>query len=201
MDEKTKEDERKELEKKEADKDKSPPFLYGVPAWLLIAGAILTFFAINNMKKTGGNQIWVIIIIVALIIIFSMRNKPPVDMILSPREAYLYLEREIELKKQWGYFHPQSRVVPTPNADLMHIDERGTHYVIGVTEYHPFDGIKEWIAKVAAKGEEKSFVTFIECVDRYTGREIRHQKNVVNVPEWVKRGKQYPTLERFWGLR
>ena len=196
----TKEQEREQLEKK--DEKKSSSFFENVPTIIWIAAAIIIFLAWNSMKYSkSSSQIIVIIIIIAILFIISRKGAKIEEKPLAPRDAELLVERDLERKKQWGQFPPMTTYRLNVEEDLMHIDERGTHYNIGVTLSDPFNGPINYVAKVGAKGEEKGFVTFIRCIGEFTGREVRHQKNITNVPGWVRRAKQYPTLERLWGLR
>jgi len=53
-------------------------------------------------------------------------------------------------------------------------------------------------AKVMAAGDERGFVTFIEPITQFTGRDFNQEKDIVKVPEWAKAAKRFPALEKFW---
>jgi len=195
-----KEEVQEELENK---KEVKPPFWQTIPPWMLLAGGILIFFALQSMDmgEGEGNSNTYLLLVVVVIVIWFMSSKQPVEQeqILLPKQARIYIERELELLRQWKVIPLMTKYKIGFFYDLCHRDTRGKYYNFSVTLDSPYALDVNVIAKVMARGIEKGIVTFIKHVGEYDGRETPQQKDLATMPDWIKRSDSSETLKNLWG--
>lgn len=197
VDEKTEVEE--DVEKK---KEQKVPIWQKIPPLYLVIGAIFVYFAIRSMMMDTENQTYVIfIIIIVAVWILLAQAKPVVDTVLTPRDAELLTERELERKKRWGQLSLMSHYDVGPVSDLMHRDARGQYYNVAVKVTDPFYKPQHYTAKVMASGFERGFCTITESIGRLDGRGVPQEKDIVKVPDWLRRSEQYPYLKDIWSRR
>lgn len=197
MDEKDKEE--KEIE----DKKKESKSTWGnIPPIVLIIGGLLIFFIFQSMKVSGPegkNTQFMFFALILLIAYLLMKGQKQLGMV-TPREAELLVERDLDRKQRWGQFSPMSKFSVGPCSDIMHRDARGVFYDVQVTEYRPFKYPKHWIAKVMAKDEERTFVTFTESIGPMKRPVTQEEKMIKD--KWFEAAERSPALGRFlFGMR
>ena len=194
----TKEETIKSLDEKE----KAKPFWQSLPPIVIIIGAVVAFLAFKSMfmDKTGGQQQFFLILLVIGFIYLISQTKTTTPIPVSPKEAEILVERECTRKKIWNQVPLMSKFVVGPVSDMLHRDARGLYYNVAVKLINPFHKTDYFIGKVMASGKERAFTTLIKSIGPITGRKIEQETDVTKVPDWVKRPKQYPILDRLWGL-
>lgn len=184
------------------EKGKQKPFWETLPPIVLIGGVLLIILALRSMtlqpEQSNTQLIWIIGIVVALLLL--ARTMSPAERMVTPKEAELLTEREMERKLRWGQFPMMSNYMVGPVSDLMHRDARGLYYNVQVKITNPFRKTEYFIGKVMATGPERTFTTIIESIGPMLGRKIHQERDVTRVPDYVKRAEKYPMLEKIWGL-
>lgn len=160
----------KELKEKEEKKEKE--WWKNIPTWILVAVVFVFFLALRGvtMEGAGTSQVIILGIVIALFIMLSKKERL-IGIILSPREAEIYVERDCYRKQAWGQFPIMSKFKIGPVNNAQRRDGGGMYYDVGVTEINPYDKPKYYVAKIPMKGDEKSYVSFVDLVSPFTGRE------------------------------
>lgn len=193
-------EEKKETEEKLEEQKKEPKqnILQDIPPAFLIGGFIILVLVLKG-SSGSTSSIWIVIAVIVLWLLLS-QNKKPIEKILSPKEAELLIERELERKQRWGQINPMATYRVEVVGDLMHRDARGTYYNYYVTIKQPWGGIQHYCAKVGAAGEERGFVTFIKRYSELNGRDIQQETDITHVPKWVNNASKHNVLQKFWGF-
>jgi len=190
--------EREDLAESYKEKKQERPFWQNIPPKYLLGGAVIIFFALRGMMQSPDNngQFLVLIIMVAGLLYMLSGTYHPVEKLVSPVEAELLVEQELERKKKFGQIPEMCKYTIDVVNPITHRDARGMYYSIGVTLKPPYAIPKHFQAFVMMKGPERGFVGFVEAVARVTGREIRQEKTIM--PEWIRRSRDYPLLDRMF---
>lgn len=189
---------KEETEKKIEKKEESPPFWKSMPPGIVIAIGIIIFFFIRSMEVGGKNKNFIYILIaLGILYILSLQKAPRVTMV-TPREAQLLVEREMDRLFLWGQFDTMDSYRLTGIYDLMHREGRGTYYNVGIEVTNPYKLPRYLIGKVAAKGEERAFTTIVESTRPIDGKDVHQETDMVKVPSWVKNIDKRPWMEKWF---
>jgi hypothetical protein len=195
--EKLKEDEANKMQAKAIKKSS----FANVPTAFKILGMLVLFLKFNEISKTGGNigQMWIWIIVVGMVWYFlGMDFKMGVEPVLTPKEAYDAIRKEVALMKKDDRIKYNKKVIITPVQNLQHHEALPVHYIFSV-EIISTEGIhRKYKFMVPAKGETRGYVFVVETPLRVRGEEAEHTRSIV--PKWVKDSEKYPALKGLFGL-
>ena len=165
-----KEEEEQKLEDKK--EKETSEWWKNIPTWVIIVGIGMAFLALRGVTMEGGgiSQIALFIGTIVILILVSKKYKT-IEGVLTPKEAEILAERELERKRVWGQFSNMDKFIIGPVVNPQHRDGRGMYYDVSVVIKSPYKPPNHLIAKVVMKGPEKGYVGFIESVGRFTGRE------------------------------
>lgn len=194
------EKEKEETEKKIEEKEEAPPIWKKMPPGVVIGVGILIFLLIRGMEIGGTNKNFIYILIGLGILYILSQKKTPREKMITPREAELLTERELERKSrpEWSQFSLMSKYRVGPVLDMMHRDARGRYYNVAVEIIDPYTKPKYYTAKVMADGPERGFTTLIESIGPLDGRKIHQEKDWASMPDWLRKGEKYPFLQKLW---
>jgi|SRR3989344_8337057 len=191
------EQEKRELEKKTEELKKEKPWWQNLSPVVLGGGLILALIILNRMLSDPTNKnkllFWVIGLVI-LAYILSQSPKSKEEVIVTPREAELLVERECERKKRWNQFGPMTTYKIGPVSNLQHRDGKGIYYDVAVKVISPYDNPMHYSATVMAKGLERGFVYLNESIGPLSGREKVSEKTLI--PEWARRVGPATVLEK-----
>jgi hypothetical protein len=196
----------KEKEKSKVEDDsskkKSNNLFSDIPPGFIIIGAAIIFFiwkGISFGEEGSTQQIFILLIIIG-IAAFISKTKDRRHSVITPKRAEILTEMMMERKKQFGQLHTLDEYHIQKEIDLAHIDERGHHYNVGVVITNPYRKPEYYVSKVVARGDEQDFATLIQTKTKFTGREVRHQKRVLNKPPWIGELENSTVMQKLWGL-
>ena len=196
-------DDKKEAERLLDSKEKEKPFWEKLPPIVLIGGAIVLILIFQSMQNTGNGTNYFIWIAVGIAIMFLLSKKMEPDLRpVSPKEAEILAERECERKKRWGQdgWSIMDKIDIGPVIDMMHRQSRGYYYNIAVKRTSSFGRIEYYVAKVMSTGLEREFTTLVRSIGPMTGRKVQQEKDILHIPDWIKRSNRYPSLDKIWGF-
>ena len=177
-------EEKEEIEEEiEAKKEKVEKSWWTIiPTWIIVVGCFLIFLSLRGatMENGGMSQILILVAVVFILIMLSKKYKTQ-EVVLSPKEAEILTERELERKRSWGQYSNMDRFQVGPIINPQHRDGRGMYYDIAVTITNPYKNPVHLIAKVTMKGPERGYVGFIESVGKFTGREKYPERTIWGV--------------------
>jgi len=172
----------KEKEKKELEEEKKKPEgfnLRNVPTWMIVAGVVLVMLAFRSMMMEGeGRQQYLIVIIGVIIAFWLFSRREEVPRTLSPREARLLVEREIELNQRWLPLSNLGAYTVGPVVKSQKRDGAGIYYSVSVEYNDPFQKPEYYEATVPMKGPERGYVSIAESIGPVTGRERPAEKSI-----------------------
>lgn len=190
------EEEKKKIEEAAEEKKKDVPWWQNLSRPIIIGAAVIGFLIIRSMMMDVENRntyfFWLGALVLALYLL-SQRPAERLEAMISPREAELLVERDLERKRRWGQLPPMCSYEVGPQIELKHTGGRGIHYNVSCTINDPYSRPKHMIATVIPKGVERGFVTFRDAIGQMTGREVVQEKPIV--PDWIMRAEEFPVLK------
>lgn len=194
------EEEKEEVSESLKEKKKEKPYWQTIHPGILVGGIFILILLINSMMMEGGGSY--IIWIIGAVVLFFILSKKAVEeeKMVTPKEAYMLTERDCELRKRWGMFPLMAKYHISPFSDMMHRDARGIYYNWGVEIKSPWrwERPQYGTAKIMASGNERTFVTLINSIGKFTGREIQQERDVAKRPQWMRDLGKYGILEKIW---
>lgn len=191
------EEEKREIEEKAEKEKKVLPWWKNLSPMVLGVAGIAGFLVLKSMVTDVENKNTYLFYMAGLIFVIyllSQTAKAREDVMVTPREAELLVERECERKRRWGQFGPMAKYEIGPVSNLMHRDAKGIYYDVAVVVTSPYDRPRDYVATVMAKGVERGFVTLTEGIGSMTGREKPQEKTLI--PDWAKRIGPATVLEK-----
>jgi hypothetical protein len=190
------EDEKKRIEKEAEEKKKEAPWWQNLsPTTWIIAGVII-FLIIRSIGLAPENKntyFWWLAGLGIILYLIAQRPSSKFEAMISPKEAELLVERDLERKLRWGQLPTMSKYWLDAPIQLKHTGGVGIHYQVACTVKDPYSKPRHMMATVMPKGVERGFVLFSEHIGRVTGREVVQEKPIV--PDWIQRSEQYPVLK------
>jgi hypothetical protein len=195
-------DEKKKEQEQEENKAKAirKSSFANVPLWGKILGVVFLFLKYNDISRRNGNlsEMWVYVIIVGIAWYFlGMDYKMQQAQILTPKEAYDCLRKELATMQKDGRIKYNEKIVINPIQNLGSHDAIPTYYIFSTIIYSN-SGIKKYKSLVYAKGETMGFVMMIEIPVKERGDGAEHTKMIL--PNIVKQAEKYPALKSFFGM-
>lgn len=192
VDDKAKAKEKVEEDVKDKQEDKKP-FWEKVPPIYLIVGAVLFFIALNSMMKSENKNTYIVMIVVIFVVLYMLsKSHHPTREVVSPKEAELLVEREIERKKAWGQFPLMMKYTVGPVINPMHKDGMGMYYDVAVKTKIPNELPKYYVAKVMMAGTERGYTTMQETSFPIRGDEKAQERSV-----FPRSLQQLPKIDRY----
>lgn len=193
------EKEKESLEKIKAEKDKEKPWYGNLSPAVLAGAALVGFFLLSKISSNSSNKnnlvIWIFAIL-AILYIMSQTSKKQEDVLVSPKEAELLVERECERKRRWGQFDSMASYKIGPVSYLQRRDGGGMYYDVAVEVTSPYNKPEFYNATVMAKGPERGFTTLAESIGGLTGRDKVAERTIV--PQWMRDAEKRPILEKMF---
>lgn len=172
-----------------------------VPLFGKILGVLFIYLKFNEIQSRQGNlsELWIYLIVVGVVWYFwGMDAKATTDHILSPKEAYDCLRKEISIMMKDGRIKYNQKAIITPVQNLQTHESIPTYYIFSVQLYSNDAGVQKYKAMVSAKGETIGFVYMVKAPVEIRGDEAEHTKSIV--PKFVKDSEKYPALKGLFGL-
>lgn len=173
-------DKEKTEEEAKEKKEAKAPWYQSVPPIYLIAGAFIIFFAFRSMMQAeeGKNQYLILIVIIVVLWFLLSKSYKPEEQYVTPKEAELLVEREIQRKINWEQFPLNSRYRVGPVSNPQMKDGGGMYYDVAVKIMPPFDLPKYYCGKVMMRGSMRGFTTLTEALWPVHGREKKPEASV-----------------------
>ena len=185
----------KQLDEKK--KEKEAIWWRNLPPWVYLVVGFLLFLSIRSLTiESAGRQnyIWLILLIIGILYLMSKSQKVE-DAILSPKEARILAEREMELYHRWNVLYsPMSEVKVLPVMKLIHSDAQGIYYLSGAVETNPYKLPIHHEINIMAKGPEKGFVLVNSSIGAVTGRERPQEKTIWGL---LRKARSDPVLGKW----